>query len=167
MTTFKNWSHALDEPRVWTPLFFLDDAVALAAGHRPCGLCRREAYSSYRDAVTTGSHAAEILSATDLNRMLAAERLHRGRGLARAGDRILTTADLAELPAGAVVLDPTSRTPHLVTIEHLQPFAFDGWGPAIERSGWNSVEVITPPTSLAALRHGFVPHLHQTARRTG
>ena len=48
---FKDWRHPLDQPHVWTPLFFLDDAVALAAGHRPCATCRRADYVAYRDAV--------------------------------------------------------------------------------------------------------------------
>ena len=51
---FKDWRHPLDQPHVWTPLFFLDDAVALAAGHRPCATCRRDDYVAYRDAVDGG-----------------------------------------------------------------------------------------------------------------
>ena len=47
---FKDWRHPLDQPHVWTPLFFLDDAVALAAGHRPSATCRRADYVAYRDA---------------------------------------------------------------------------------------------------------------------
>src|SRR5262249_25594942 len=46
---FRDWRHPLDQPHIWTPLFFLDDAVALAAGHRPCAFCRRADYRAYRD----------------------------------------------------------------------------------------------------------------------
>ena len=53
-TEFRDWRHPLDAPHRWTPLFFLDDAVALAAGHRPCALCRRDDYLAYRSAVTAG-----------------------------------------------------------------------------------------------------------------
>ena len=60
-TSFRGWRHPIAAPRRWTPLFFLDDAVALAAGHRPCATCRREDYVAYRDAVTA---AAELRSAT-------------------------------------------------------------------------------------------------------
>ena len=163
MTRYKNWSHGLDEPNVWTPLFFLDDAVALAAGHRPCRMCRRSAYVSYQEAATIGTDAASLLSAIDLNRMLAAERLRRGRGLARAQDRVLVEAELASLPPGTVVLDPFSHTPHLVTTDRLQPFTFGGWGSPIEISRRGTVKTLTPPTSVTALRHGFVPQLHETA----
>ena len=50
----------LARPGRWTPLFFLDDAVALAAGHRPCGECRYTAYRAYRDAVLPPNVTARV-----------------------------------------------------------------------------------------------------------
>ena len=35
LLAYQGWRHPLDRPGTWTPIFFLDDAVALAAGHRP------------------------------------------------------------------------------------------------------------------------------------
>src|SRR5437899_12243887 len=87
LTEFRDWRVPLARPNRWTPIFFLDDAVALAAGHRPCGLCRRDAYRSYRDAVTRAAASPEPLLATELNRRLGSERLRRGWGLARASLR--------------------------------------------------------------------------------
>ena len=98
------WRWPLAAPRRWTPIFFLDDAVALAAGHRPCGLCRREAYRSYRDAVTAAVGSSTPLSAGDLNRRLASERLARGRGVDRARDRRRWDAPVASLPPGTVIV---------------------------------------------------------------
>ena len=158
---YRDWLHPLDEPRTWTPLFFLDDAVALAAGHRPCGLCRRDDYLSYRAAVTIATAADSPVLAKELNRRLAAERLARGRGLGRAGDRILWNVSLEDLPAGVVILHQGAA--HLVTAHHLQPFSFDGWGPVTDRPRHTRVQVLTPPTSVAALANGFVPRLHPTA----
>lgn len=82
LTEYRGWRSPLTRPGRWTPIFFLDEAVALAAGHRPCGLCRRLDYLSYRDSVTKAIGAGEPLSAPQLNRRLAAERHHRGRGSA-------------------------------------------------------------------------------------
>ena len=62
LTKFRDWCWPLARPRRWTPVFFLDEAVALAAGHRPCGLCRRDAYRAYRDAVSTARGAAAPLA---------------------------------------------------------------------------------------------------------
>jgi hypothetical protein len=154
---FRDWRHPLDEPRVWTPLFFLDDAVALAAGHRPCATCRRADYTAYRDAVSADGAR---LTAGEIDRRLAAERLRRGRGLDRAGDRPLWRGDVDSLPTGTVVV--LDGQPHLVTRDAVQRFGFGGWGPSVAHPS-GEVDVLTPPTSVAALAGGFTPTLHQTA----
>src|SRR5687768_8613254 len=60
LTEFRDWRVPLARPNRWTPIFFLDDAVALAAGHRPCATCRRDMYRSYRDAVDPALRAIEL-----------------------------------------------------------------------------------------------------------
>ncbi len=172
LTAFRDWQHPLDAPRTWTPLFFLDDAVALAAGHRPCGLCRRADYLDYRQAVTdaatrSGAHIGDgPILAGELNRRLARERLRRGRGLDRADDRITTVGHLDDLPPGTVVTELDDPKPMLLTEESLQAFSFKGWGPPAPRPADRAFAVLTPPTSLAALRHGFTPTLHSSAQTT-
>ena len=155
---FRDWRHPLDEPHVWTPLFFLDDAVALAAGHRPCALCRRGDYLAYRDAV---SGEGPVRKAVEIDRRLASERLRRGRGFSRAGDRPLWRADADALPIGTVVVDE-DRGPCLVAREALQPFTFAGWASSVARPS-GEIAVLTPPSSVAALRGGFTPTLHPSA----
>jgi hypothetical protein len=150
---FRGRRVGLTRPNRWTPLFFLDDAVALAAGHRPCGECRHADYRAYRDAV--GSD----LRAPELNRMLAAQRLRRGRGLARGGDRNTWTARSVDLPDGAVVL---TDGPRLVLGARLHAFSFDGWHDPVPRPA-GELTVLTPPTSVLALARGFAPRLHPSA----
>jgi hypothetical protein len=156
---FRDWRHPLDEPHRWTPLFFLDDAVALAAGHRPCAFCRRADYHAYRDAV---SGDGPRLKAIELDRRLAGERLRRGRGLSRAADRPLWRAAAGTLPRGTVVIDG-ERRPCLLDGDVVRPFAFAGWGAPVDRPV-GDVDVLTPPTSVAALAGGFLPTLHPSAR---
>jgi hypothetical protein len=170
VTAFRGRRVPLDAPGRWTPLFFLDDAVALAAGHRPCGYCRRDQHLAYRDAVARAlaraggppdPGPAGRVRARDLDRRLAAERLRRGRGLARAGDRRLWPAPLDELPSGTVVaLDGEA---HLVHGPHLFRFAFDGWQRGPDRPAGVTVDVITPRTSVLALGAGYSPVLHASA----
>jgi hypothetical protein len=161
VTEYQDWRHPLDAPRRWTPIFFLDDAVALAAGHRPCGLCRRPDYLSYRDAVAR-SGVRPAPGAVELNRLLAGERLQPGRGLDRARDRITWPAPVDTLPVGTVVVD-SDRSPRLVLEDRFMTFVFSGWSDSSDRPSNGTVEVLTPPTSVAALRHGFVPALHASA----
>jgi len=163
-TRYQDWRHPLDAPKTWTPLFFLDDAVALSAGHRPCGLCRRTDYVSYREALSSADPGARRLRAGDINRRLQQERLRPGRGLVRAQNRILWSSALDALPAGTVIIEPKTGAPHLTTRHHLQPFTFDGWGPPIVRPRNIATRVLTPPTSVTALERGFTPLLHPTAQ---
>ncbi|MGQ0575979.1 MAG: hypothetical protein ACT4RN_17490 [Pseudonocardia sp.] len=150
---FRDRRVQLTRPNRWTPLFFLDDAVALAAGHRPCGECRHAAYRAYRDALGADVRAPQ------LNRLLAAERLRRGRGLERAGDRLLWTATSLDLPDGAVVL---TDAPRLVLGDRLLAFSFDGWRAPLPRPS-GELTVLTPPTSVRAMVAGFVAELHPSA----
>ncbi|WP_232661334.1 hypothetical protein [Pseudonocardia sp. TRM90224] len=159
VTRFRGRRFGLARPGRWTPVFFLDDAVALAAGHRPCGECRYGDYRAYRDAVARAVGAPAL--AGDLNRMLAAERLRRGRSrpydLDRARDRRTWTG--TDLPDGTVV--HTDR-PRLVLGDRLLAFTFGGWTDPVARPT-DPLTVLTPPTSVAALRNGFAPTLHPSA----
>lgn len=175
VTEFGGRRQPLDDPHRWTPLFFLDEAVALAAGHRPCGYCRRDAYLSFRDAVAW-SDASDVHgaldvspdrgtgkpSASELNRRLQSERLRPGRGLIRAADRRLWTADISGLPGGTVIVAGNDGA-MLLGSETKQPFAFAGWGPARARPRSGEVRVLTPPTIVAALRCGYHPLLDGSA----
>lgn len=155
VTSYRDWRSPLEQPGRWTPLFFLDDAVALASGHRPCGLCRRPEYLAYQAAVGG-------IGASEINRRLSCERLRPGRGLDRAGDRILWSADLDSLPDGSVIVDSEGHA-RLVIGNWLLYFEFAGWANPTPRPDKGQTLVLTPPTSVRALGNGFSPTLHHTA----
>jgi hypothetical protein len=155
---YKDHRSPLAAPRRWTPLFFLDDAVALAAGHRPCAQCRREEYRDYRDAVSASLGRSAPLRSGELDKLLNAERLRRGRGLDRSADRITWRATYRSLPDGSVVIGEQDW-PHLVLDDQLRPFTFAGWGAPRTRPTTGDATVLTPPTSRAALAGGFEPVL--------
>jgi hypothetical protein len=165
LTRYRDWRVGLARPGRWTPIFFLDDAVALAAGHRPCGLCRRDEYQSYRDAVARADGSTDDLGATELNRRLAMERLQPGRGLLRAGDRKLWPAHIDELPTGTVIVD--QGLARLVVGDFLLDFSFAGWMSPAPKPSDVVVQVLTPRTSVAALGNGYTPVLHPTAAAPG
>jgi hypothetical protein len=97
-----------------------------------------------------------MMRAVDLDRRLAGERLRRGRGLSRATDRPLWRVPVDTLPDGTVVLDD-ERQPCLLVAGTLRRFTFRGW------TGISTpppvVDVLTPPTSVAALAGGYRPLL--------
>lgn len=155
LTSYRGWKKSLTKPGSWTPLFFFDEAVALAAGHRPCGLCRRQDYDAYRSAIANAEGLATSPSAPELNRRLADERLRPGRGISRARDRKTWAAEIANLPDGTIIVDDGKAL--LLAEAMMLTFSFDGWTNPRPRSPVDLVRVLTPPTSVSALRGGYRP----------
>jgi hypothetical protein len=136
---------AKPQPGRYTGLYFLDDATALAAGHRPCAECRRSDYVRVRDLLTLGGADA-------IDEQLAVER---------AGPRRLVAA--GELPDGAFVLHDGEA--HLVLDGTLRRWSPGGYDTPVRPPG--PVELITPPSLVAVLRAGWdplVPFIHPSAR---
>jgi len=145
----------------WTELFFLDEVTALAAGHRPCFYCRREAARSYVAAFGDAFGVAEPKA----GRIDA--RLHEER-MASGGVSIpLTGAEVRDLPDGAMVA--FGDRPFAVRHGALLPWTFSGYGPSPShcRSLPDGARLITPPTTVGALRAGYRPVWHVSASRAG
>jgi hypothetical protein len=144
---FKGWHRApLMQPGKLTELFFLDEATAFAAGHRPCAECRREDYR--RILALTGAARADEID----------ERLHAER----LGPHV--PRPFAELPDGAFVL--RDGAPWLVLGDELLRWTPGGYAERVARPRGEAA-VVTPATTLAALRagwNGVVPFLHPTSR---
>jgi hypothetical protein len=136
-------------PHRYTELFFLDEATALAAGHRPCCECRREDFrefqASWRRALGEDASAGAIDRA-----------LHRARVEPRTRRQIRFEAPLDDLPDGAFVLLPDASSPLLVQGDRLHPWHPGGYGPSRER-GSGRASVLTPAPVIAVLRAGYRP----------
>jgi hypothetical protein len=136
-------------PGRYTGLFFLDEATALAAGHRPCAECRHEDYRSFLG--LTGAAGADELD----------RRLHEERSIAAKRER-----DVASLPDGAFVLG--GDDPWLVLDGELLRWTPGGY--TERRAATGRAPLVTPPTSLHVLTAGWrgsVPLLHSSSRSRG
>ncbi|HXR12974.1 MAG TPA: hypothetical protein VN770_11800 [Gaiellaceae bacterium] len=135
-------------PGRYTGLFFLDEATAFAAGHRPCAECRREDYNRFL-AIWGGSARADEIDA-----VLHEERVD---GLARRLHRLPTGG----LPDGTFVLE--DGEPFLVLGPELLRWTPGGYAERRPRPAGDTAVVVTPPSLVAALRQGWrgsVPLLH-------
>ncbi len=134
------------QPGRYTGLFFLDDATAFAAGHRPCAECRRADYNRVVEVLGLGGADA-------IDARLAAER-----------DGPRAVVDAPELPEGAFVL--RDGEPCLVVGGALRTWSPGGYGPSTAIGG--RLELITPPSLVRVLRDGWeplVPFIHPSAGR--
>jgi hypothetical protein len=147
---FKNRRRTeLLQPGRYTELFFLDDATAFAAGHRPCAECRRVDYDRFRELV--GAPNADAM-----DEQLHAERIDRPR----------FRAAFDELPDGVFVLE--DGEPWLVLGSELLQWTPGGYTVRRPKPAREAL-LITPPTTVEVLRAGWepvVPFLHPSAFAT-
>lgn len=149
---FKGTRRTVMTPRRYTELFFLDEAAALSAGHRPCAECRREEYRQFQS-LWRARHGGNA-GADEMDLRLHAERL--------AGKEKRTyNADLAALPDGAfVALD---GAPWLVLDRHLYAWSDSEYAQRRSRPANATLDVLTPPSIVAILAAGYRPGVHPSA----
>jgi hypothetical protein len=154
---YKDWWHEQWQPHSFTWLYFQDEAVSLAAGHRPCALCRRASYTAYQGAWAEAL-GVDRPPASEMNRQLHAERIVRGTHRRR-----LHARPWRDLPDGVFVL-AEDGTPGLVVDDSVVAWTRDGYGDRRARPRSQSATVITPPATVAVLRAGYPVQIHASAR---
>lgn len=147
-TDFKGRQRAQWQPGTYTTLFFHDEAVGLAAGHRPCGECRHDRYRAFKAA--WGEVTGEAPSAKAMN-----DRLHLDRLEGR--HQRTHRAAWSSLPDGAFVLD--DDTPLLVHDDALVPWTTEGYATPLRRPTQGDATVLTPAITVDVLRAGYEPAL--------
>ncbi|MEQ1941999.1 hypothetical protein ABMA32_06200 [Mesorhizobium sp. VNQ89] len=144
----------------WTELFFLDEVTSLAAGHRPCFECRREAAKAYAGAF---GRAFGVTKPTVqmMDARLHAERLASTRDVPPSSSQGMT--ETIGLPDGTMI--QSGRTAYALGGGRALPWSFDGYGDSVPLSafGGRKVSAITPATTIAVLREGFNPIWHPSA----
>jgi hypothetical protein len=143
----------------WTALFFLDEATALAAGHRPCGYCRRADHLWLADRWRVASGMARRPRAAEMDIALHAERVDR-----RTRGKVTSPATAGDLPDGAMVCYDGGSA--LLCGGALLPWSFDGYGPPVPVSPRTRLTLLTPPSIVAALAAGYRPLVHPSAGPT-
>ena len=153
---FRGRWHQQWQPHHYTFLYFHDEAVAFAAGHRPCAECRRPTYEAYRRGWATGL-GVEPPTAAVMNR-----QLHRERIVAGTRHRQIHQLPWRDLPDGAFVL--LDDTPAVVLGGQLTVWTTGGYAGRRVRPRTGAARVITPPSTIAALRAGYPVQIDAGAR---
>jgi hypothetical protein len=140
------------EREIVRPWQTYDEAVALAAGHRPCALCRRADYNRWLDSWEWAFGERPSADAMDLT-------LHEERLDDRS--KRLHSMPWARLPSGAFA--SVDGRAVLVQDDRLVPWSSDGYGSPIRRPANGDADVLTPPSTVAVIRHGYRPTIHPSA----
>jgi hypothetical protein len=152
---FRGWRRKVMGGRSWTELFFLDEATAFAAGHRPCFFCRRDDANRFRAAWEEGNGVKGI-RARELDAALHGERLERGKKRLHP----LPTS-IEKLPEGAMV--QAEGESYLIVQGGALRWSMEGYGEV--RSAIADAMLLTPPSTLRVLLAGYQPVLHPSAGR--
>lgn len=155
---FKGRQRQVMTPGRYTELFFLDEATALAAGHRPCAECQRDRFDTFRRAWWSVCGASPLPSAGDIDAVLHVERVGPGR------EKNLYQADWRDLPDGVFVRHADwGDDCFLISNGELLRWSAGGYAARTQRLKSALVDVITPASTVSAIRAGYVPGLHSTA----
>jgi hypothetical protein len=146
-------------PQSYSELFFLDEATAFAAGHRPCATCRRQRYDEFKLAwlAASGGRLPANSLITEIDKVLHKERV-------TTGDQKATfEAILLDLPPGTFI--EIGDTAFLVRQETLLVWSFDGYRATPSPAAPSTpVKVLTPASIVEMFRSGFQPAVHASAQ---
>jgi hypothetical protein len=151
---FKNRKFEIMAPGRWTQLFFMDEATALAAGHRPCGECRRADFVRFKTHWIAGNPAYEFNNKTkigDIDAVIHKERIDKQH------QKITFLALPKDLPDGVFV--QFKNEPYLVLDNKCYHWTAAGYGNSIPLPS-APVEVLTPKSVVNAIKAGYQPQIN-------
>jgi hypothetical protein len=149
---FKDRRRQIMQPGHYTELFFLDEATALAAGHRPCSECRRDRYVAYLEVWARAFGLAGRPTAKDIDQQLKRDRM---------GQWDASVSHLEDVPSGVIVKAEKTGDYYLVRDGRLHRWTFDGYGPSqLPASVTSNFTMVTPACHLRVLTCGYEPELH-------
>lgn len=150
---FRGRRRRIMQPRRYTELFFLDEAVALAAGHRPCAECRHADYQAFRTAWTEALGLRAKPAADDIDLVLHGQRCPVG------GTRVTYPARSRDLPDGVFI----ARDDGYWLLHNGELRLWTPAGYTITRKAPETAAVLTPRSTVDAIRAGYRPGVHISA----
>ena len=154
---FRGRRREIMRPGYYTELFFLDEATALAAGHRPCAECRRPAYDAFRRrwASAQSGSGDRLPSADEMDTRLQQDRLEGRR------DKKTYQAEITSLPDGVFIARGSEAW--LLWQSALHHWAPGGYDQHLPRPSSGSVTVLTPRATVSVVAAGYTPAVHPSA----
>ncbi len=157
---YKTLHRQVMTPNRWTELFFLDEATAFAAGHRPCGFCRHTDFKLFKTLwLQANGEQHGLLPSTKMNvidEIIHAERLDKNNV------QKTFTATLNTLPNGVFIKLPNDEDAYLWYNQHLYLWSFKGYKKISNYNKDEIVDVLTPASYVAAFKMDYKPQIHSS-----
>jgi hypothetical protein len=155
---YKGMHREVMTPNRWTELFFLDEATAFAAGHRPCGFCRHADFKLFKTLWLQANGAKHSLLAN--TKMDAIDAIIHAERVDKNNVQKTFTATLHTLPDGVFVKLPQNENAYLWYNQQLYLWSFSGYKKMNDFIKNEMVEVLTPKSYVAVFRLGYKPGVH-------
>ncbi len=151
---FKGWYRVVMSPNKYTELFFMDEATAFAAGHRPCFECRRDDYNRFKSLWLKGNPEYGFTEKTSIQKIddiLHNQRMNAGK------EKVTFESKVADLPNGTFVV--FNEAPYLIADDLMYPWTPFGYGEGILLSKIGKIQVLTPKSTVSTFRAGYLPQI--------
>ena len=159
---YKGARRSVMSPNRWTELFFLDEATAFAAGHRPCGFCRHTDFKRFKNLwLTTNGEQYGLTSKTKMDIIDAF--IHQER-LDKNGLKKTFKSTLTALPNGTFITFDDMDKAYLWFQQNLYEWSFNGYTKVFQFDKNQEVNVLTPLSYVAVFKAGYVPEVHFSAK---
>jgi hypothetical protein len=155
---YKGKRRALMTPNRWTELFFLDEATAFAAGHRPCGFCRHTDFKRFKQ-LWLQANGKQYGLAANVTMDIIDNLIHKER-LDKNNVQKTFAATLNTLPDGVFVQLAQDPTAYLWQGQQLYAWSFSGYQKMKTVNSHAMVQVLTPASYVEVFRSGYVPQVH-------
>ena len=155
---YKDAQRSVMSPNRWTELFFLDEATAFAAGHRPCGFCRHTDFKRFKDLWLKAN--GEQHGLTTKTKMDIIDAIIHQERLDKNGSQKTFKSTLNALPDGTfITLDEVDKA-YLWFEQNLYEWSFSGYTKVSQFDKNQEVTVLTPLSYVAVFKAGYVPEVH-------
>nr|WP_315032443.1 hypothetical protein [uncultured Chryseobacterium sp.] len=159
MLDFRGRHREIMQPDRWTELFFLDEATAFSAGHRPCFQCRYKDHIRFKEYWIKGNpqHGFNIkTSVKEIDNIIHTERIDKD------GEKVMYTELIKNLPDG-VIINKEEGDFLLLNgkLYHWTPFGYDYYENVAADV---TVQVLTPHSIVNAFKMGYSPQIDASAK---
>lgn len=151
---FRGRHREIMQPDRWTELFFLDEATAFSAGHRPCFQCRYQDHQRFKSYWLSGNPAYGFNMKTPVSRI---DKIIHTERIARDKSKVTYSDELRQLPNGTFI--NYAGEPHLVKDEKIYVWTPDGYSRGLPLPEVDEVEVLTPRSIVNMFRAGYTPQI--------
>jgi hypothetical protein len=162
MLEYKGMHRAVMTPNRWTELFFLDEATAIAAGHRPCGFCRHADFKRFKSLWLQANGEKNGLK--ENTKMDVIDNIIHKERLDENNVQKTFSAYLETLPDGVFIKLPKNKNAYLWHQQNLYEWSFKGYKKIAGFNKNQMVDVLTPTSYVEVFRNGYTPQIHFSAK---